>query len=1747
MNRFLVIAFILIYPAVCAQNILHVSTSGNDSNPGTAASPLRNIQTALNQSVSGDIIKVAAGTYTETITIQNRIIKGGYDGTFNDAARNFFQNKTILKPSSGTVITDNGNSTIDGFIIDGRSGATRGIVIASGHSIVTHNGIFGFLNSGGVGIQVSSGASGVIKNNSITNNILTGGGTIFYSLYILGNLNNATVVQNNITAYNDVGIHISVAGVSANYNCTYSNTYGNYSGTNGSASANDISANPRFVNSPEGDFRLKGSSPCIDSGNPADPVGDEPSPNGGRIDMGAYGGTGSATPTGSNPTTHVAISGNNSNDGSAAAPYRTIQKALTSALGDTIKVATGSYNEALVTGSRVIIRGGYSATFAEKDRDIFNNKTTIVGVSTVMLYDAYESMIDGFIFDGNAIPTDAGIKVEQGSLVTHNIVIRVNSSFAAGIETNGGAQVINNTIRSCSYGIEIRSGTGAPVIKNNIVAGNSYGMVTNAFNNSVRTYNDVYGNTFNYTGSNSTAGTGDISLDPLFRDINVATLDLRFPSNSPCVNAGDPADPVGDEPVPHGDRIDMGAYGGTKHTPYVSSLASEPSAQPTNLVFSNITTTSLTGSFTAASGNPNGYLVVRRQGGSPTGVPVDGTVYPAGSTLGDGTVVYSGSATTFDDSGLLAGTPYHYDVFAFNGSGSSINYRTAAPLEGSQTTMAPEPVNQPTNISFSSVTSTSFSVSFTPASGGPAGYIALRKSGSAPTETPTDGVAYTLGATVGSSIVAYVGNSSSFSNSGLTASTTYHIAVFAYNGTGVLTNYLTTNPLTGSQTTTSPPAGWSPLSSPTTEWLERVFFTDANTGYAVGDLGTIIKTVNAGNSWSTQVSTSIKNLEDANTGYAVGQDGTVLKTTNGGTNWSTLTSGTSVWLWGVHFTDASVGYITGSSGVIRKTTDGGANWTAQSSGTTNPLYDVYFTDASTGYAVGDNGTIRKTINGGSTWSTLNSGTTTHLLAVHFIDANNGYAVGYNGTVLKTTNAGSNWGLTSWTLSHLYDVFFVDVNTGYAVGGSGTILKTDNAGSTWTSQTSGITSNLDGLHFTDANTGYAVGFNGVILKYQQSSGPVSEPTAQPTNLSFNSVTSTSMSVSFTAASGSPAGYIALRKAGSAPTEVPTDGTTYTAGASVGTSTVAYSGSATSFNNSGLSSSTNYHFAIFAYNGSGSSINYLTTNPLTGSQATSAPAADSTLPSISSHTPATSVQAGSPLTVTAQFTDSESGIAKARILFGPLSAPNFDGAISADMTNTSGNTYSYTIAASQIVDQGIYYFFYLEDVAGNYFWSSPTFVTIQYGSSGLTIPFDGFGKDQNKYRIVSIPLTLTSAAVNSVFGDDFGDYGDKSQWRMFRYQSGATQELNGSSSIVPGNGYWLLVDESRAGTTIDSGPGTTINAYFDNPHSINLSAGWNQIGNPYPYNISWQDILDLNNTTAVSKLRVYKGSWQDGTILEKFSGGFVNSSANISLAIPAYKNPAVQSGRISSPSRHPLDSKEWEVLIELSAGDVHYHLGGFGMHPKATEGHDVYDDFTLPRFESFVELNHRKKSNHIFYSRDIVPTADNHEWRFEVVTNRKEGMVELRWDNSWFGNNGKQLMLWDEWLHKPVDMRSQTFYRVPARASAPFTVWFGDDAYVKEKIAVDNLMLHPVYPNPADSEMHIAFSIPGILPQWVSLTLYDSKGNRVAVLCEEPLAAGYHERTWKRESTSQGELSAGLYVLRLQSETVQRIQKIILKQR
>src|SRR5438477_2287957 len=79
--------------------------------------------------------------------------------------------------------------------------------------------------------------------------------------------------------------------------------------------------------------------------------------------------------------------------------------------------------------------------------------------------------------------------------------------------------------------------------------------------------------------------------------------------------------------------------------------------------------------------------------------------------------------------------------------------------------------------------------------------------------------------------------------------------------------------------------------------FNSVSFADANTGWAVGDAGTIYKTVNGGLNWTSQTSPNSNNLRSVKAtttiaAVACGDNGTVIYTTNG-TAWSSYTTGTT--------------------------------------------------------------------------------------------------------------------------------------------------------------------------------------------------------------------------------------------------------------------------------------------------------------------------------------------------------------------------------------------------------------------------------------------------------------------------------------------------------------------------------------------------------------------------------------------------------------------------------------------------------------------------------------------------------------------------------------------------------------------------------------------------------------------------------------------------------------------------------------
>ena len=109
----------------------------------------------------------------------------------------------------------------------------------------------------------------------------------------------------------------------------------------------------------------------------------------------------------------------------------------------------------------------------------------------------------------------------------------------------------------------------------------------------------------------------------------------------------------------------------------------------------------------------------------------------------------------------------------------------------------------------------------------------------------------------------------------------------------------------------------------------------------------------------------------------------------------------------------------------------------------------------------------------------------------------------------------------------------------------------------------------------------------------------EPSSQPKDLSFsNTVTSgnTNIVINYSA-SASASGYLVIRNTGATPTFVPQDGTAYTAGPQ-GSDQILYVGPATTATDLTITKGTRYFYKIYAFNGSDRSINYLTSNPLTG---------------------------------------------------------------------------------------------------------------------------------------------------------------------------------------------------------------------------------------------------------------------------------------------------------------------------------------------------------------------------------------------------------------------------------------------------------------------------------------------------------------------------------------------------------------------
>ncbi len=133
-------------------------------------------------------------------------------------------------------------------------------------------------------------------------------------------------------------------------------------------------------------------------------------------------------------------------------------------------------------------------------------------------------------------------------------------------------------------------------------------------------------------------------------------------------------------------------------------FASLPANQVPNIVINNQRSFAFNVSIGKAVGAEK-YLVLRKQGGNLTEVPVNGVTYKRGDYIGNAQVAYVGTDTaTFKPNYILANTVYSFVAFAFNGPSGYENYLTASPATASLSTPNGQPGNYYSTINPSSNT-----------------------------------------------------------------------------------------------------------------------------------------------------------------------------------------------------------------------------------------------------------------------------------------------------------------------------------------------------------------------------------------------------------------------------------------------------------------------------------------------------------------------------------------------------------------------------------------------------------------------------------------------------------------------------------------------------------------------------------------------------------------------------------------------------------------------------------------------------------------------------------------------------------------------------------------------------------------------------------------------------------------------------------------------------------------------------------
>jgi hypothetical protein len=494
----------------------------------------------------------------------------------------------------------------------------------------------------------------------------------------------------------------------------------------------------------------------------------------------------------------------------------------------------------------------------------------------------------------------------------------------------------------------------------------------------------------------------------------------------------------------------------------------------------------------------------------------------------------------------------------------------------------------------------------------------------------------------------------------------------------------------------------------------------------------------------------------------------------------------------------------------------------------------------------------------------------------------------------------------------------------------------------------------------------------------------------------------------------------------------------------------------------------------------------------------------------------------------------------------SATNYNITVATDAAFTLGSilsTYSNkavgninSLTLSSLAEKTIYYYkISATNASGTSPLSTAVLVTTASNlSRDIVFPTGGTLED---YRMISIPKGATPTTTLT-------DESFQKNWRIMSYKNDQTgnEDVRNVAQLQAGRGYWI-------NSNLNPAPAITLTGTIvSQTNMLVLQPGWNQIGNPFDFSISWSDVLAQNSAVSgiaqIGDLYAYQippsSGFKKYDGLLAFGGGFVNNASNQNVQILISPTSRRFNGRAANNqliSGSNISLNEWLLPLTLKVGKALNDLAGIGMHPEAKKDKDRFDEVALPRFFNYVDVssNHGETHQHKWMI-DVAPSSDLYDWTFSVQSNSQDRNAIIQWDNTTWKDGTSHLFLFDAQANTLVDMKQYSQYAFELRGHHTLRFFYS----ASEKIVPDFSYVGNPYPNPSSGLVTIPFAThhekEEVLVQW-----YDTRGMIVHTMANGQFAPGLHEATW--DGT---QLPKGIYLYRFVSSAgVVRSGKIILE--